>query len=181
MIECFRPVIDSEVGEAYAVYLEVFEWLNAIGVRQWLRALPKEAFVERQRRGELFVHFVDGRLSSAVTLAFECSPYWPTQVGEERLWWIKSIAVARRYRGAGVGKRVMQECESVISNVGAAAAFLDCVDVGFLPGYYSRLGYEELGRKDITYPSGNTFPMVLMRKQLPNQSSQPTHPVGPRS
>jgi len=30
--------------------------------------------------------------------------------------------------------------------------------------YRIQLGYETLGRKDITYSSGNTFMMVLMRK-----------------
>jgi ribosomal protein S18 acetylase RimI-like enzyme len=170
----FRRVVGSEIDDAYATYLEVFEWLHAKGVRQWLRALSREAFVELQRRGELFAYYLDDRLAAVVMLAFENSSYWSEEIGVDRRWWIKSLAVARRCRGAGVGKRVMQESEALIRRAGAAEAFLDCVDAGFLPGYYTRLGYEELGRKDITYPSGNTFPMVLMRKNLPNQAPEPT-------
>jgi ribosomal protein S18 acetylase RimI-like enzyme len=174
MSASFRRVVGSEIDDAYAAYLEVFEWLCAKGVRQWLRALSREAFVELQRRGELFAYCLEDRLVAVVTLAFENSLYWSGEIGVDRHWWIKSLAVARRCRGAGVGKRVMQESETLIRGAGAAEVFLDCVDAGFLPGYYMRLGYEELGRKGITYPSGNTFTMVLMRKNLPNQAPEPT-------
>jgi len=166
MTECFRHVTASEVSEAHAVYLEVFEWLNAKGVRQWLRALPHEVFVARQCRGELFAQYIDGRLAAVVTLAREDSSYWEAEIGKNQSWWINSLAVGRECRSARVGERMMQQSEAFISNAGAATAFLDCVDTGFLPGYYTRLDYDELGRKEITYPSGNTFPMVLMRKKL---------------
>lgn len=167
MTECFRPVAASEISEAHAVYLEVFKWLNAKGIRQWVRALPHQVFIDRQRRGELFAQHIDGRLAAVVTLVREGISYWEAEIGKDQRWWIKSLAVAREHRSAGVGGRVMQESETFVSNTGAVTVFLDCVDMGFLPGYYLRLGYEELGRKEITYPSGNTFPMVLMRKELP--------------
>jgi len=70
---CFRPVAPEEIDAAYQVYLEVFEWLNAKGVRQWLRALPRQIFVDRQQRGELLAHFSGGRPVAVVTLAFEAN------------------------------------------------------------------------------------------------------------
>lgn len=159
----FRRVDSAGVNDAYSAYLGVFEWLKAKGVRQWLRAIPLEVFMERQRKGELFACFVDDRLAAVVTLAFEQNPYWVEETGNVPQWWIKSLAVVRTERGTGVGARVMRESEAVARQAGAAALFLDCVDTGFLPGYYTRLGYEALARKDITYPSGNTFPVVLMK------------------
>ncbi len=148
----------------FAAIVGVFAWLNARGIRQWLRALPRDVFVERQAGGELFAHAVDRRIAAVVTLAHENNPDWSEQLGSERRWWIKSLAVARTWRGAGIGRRVMQACETRIDSCRATQAFLDCVDTGFLPGYYAQLGYEVLGRKPITYPSGNTFAMVLVRK-----------------
>ena len=162
----FRPVAHEEFDGALKVYLEVFEWLNAKGIRQWLHPLSRQTFAERQHRGELLAHFAGDLPVSIVTLAFEVNSDWPEKIAEGRRWWIKSLAVSRRYSGAGIGVRVMENCEALIQNAGADEAFLDCVDAGFLPGYYASLGYEELGRKDITYPSGNKFPMVLMRKKL---------------
>ena len=163
----FRAIADSEVESAYAVYLGVFEWLGAKGVRQWLCALPLDTFQERERKKELFGCFMDKRVAAVVTVALEPSPYWPELGGESR-WWIKTLAVDRGARGAGVGTVTMRECESLAWNAGAAEIFLDCVDVGFLPAYYAGIGYTVLSRKDITYPSGNTFHVALMKKKTPN-------------
>jgi ribosomal protein S18 acetylase RimI-like enzyme len=162
----FRQIDGAEVADAYALYVEVFEWLKAKRVRQWLCPVPRDAFADRQRAGELFGLLADGRLAAVVTLAFESNSSWATQIGCERHGWIMTLAVARQYRGAGIGRHVMARSEAHLKNVGAADAYLDCVDAGFLPTYYARLGYEVLGRKEITYPSCNTFPMVLMRKGL---------------
>ncbi len=136
------------------------------GVRQWLRPVELESFFERQSRGELLGCFAGFELAAVVTLGFEASPYWTEEIGGEPRWWIKSLAVSPRFRGAGIGAFSMAECERAVGNAGAEAVFLDCVDAGFLPGYYAKAGYGEISRKEITYPSGNSFPMVLMRKNL---------------
>jgi hypothetical protein len=164
-----HPLGAGEVDGAHALYLEVFEWLRAKGVRQWLRAISREEFAARQGRGELFGHDASGRLAAIVTLAGEADSYWPEKTGGVRCWWIKTLAVSRQHRGGKLGARVMQQAEAVLHQAGASEAWLDCVATGILPDYYARLGYAELGRKDITYPSGNTFPMVLMRKAVLQQ------------
>jgi predicted N-acetyltransferase YhbS len=162
----FRKISIEEVSEAHSAYICVYEWLNAKGVRQWLRPLSQEIFAERQRDGQLFAFFADDCVAAVVTIAFEANTYWLETIGDEGRWWVKSLAVVRAWRGAEFGKRVMRDCEAVVRNTSATEVFLDCVDTGFLPPYYADLGYETLAHKDITYPSGNTFPMVLMRKEF---------------
>ena len=168
----FQQVEDAELESAHTVYLEVFEWLKVKGVRQWLRPISREVFFERHCKGELFALYADDRLAAVVTLAFEVNSYWPEKVSEAPNWWIKSLGVARCFHNAGIGRRMMGECEAHLLKTGAVEVFLDCVDGDFLPGYYTQLGHEELGRKDITYPTGNTFPMVLMRKGLTSRSDE---------
>jgi ribosomal protein S18 acetylase RimI-like enzyme len=162
----FRAVTAVETSEAYALYREVFDWLQAKGVRQWLRALPPEEFRERQARGELFAFFLGGEMRAMVTLAFEQDLDWKKYLTPEKRWWIKSLAVARAHGGRAMGEHLLQRGEAQLAAAGATEAYLECVDTGFLPGYYARLGYEVLQRADITYPSGNTFPVCLMRKAL---------------
>jgi hypothetical protein len=169
----FRAIARSEVEVAYAVYLEVFEWLSAKGIRQWLHALPFDVFLERERQRELFGCFIEKRVAAVVSLTLEPSPYWP-ELGTENRWWIKTLAVDRRLRGTGAGTVTVQGCENLVWNASAGEIFLDCVDVGFLPSYYAEIGYTVLGRKDITYPSGNTFHVALMKKEAPNISSPAT-------
>jgi predicted N-acetyltransferase YhbS len=162
----FRRISIDEISAAHSAYVGVYEWLNAKGVRQWLRALSEETFAERQRDGQLFALHVDDRVAAVVTLAFEVNSYWIETIGDQSRWWIKSLAVVRAWRGEGVGKHVMMECEAVVRDARANQVFIDCVDGGFLPPYYAGLGYRAIAQKEITYPSGNTFPMVLMRKEL---------------
>ena len=162
----FHKISIEEVSVAHSAYIGVYDWLNAKGVRQWLRALSQETFFDRQRDGQLFALYIDNRVVAIVTLAFESNNYWLEVTGDESRWWIKSLAVVRAWRGEGVGKRVMLECETIVRDAGVSEVFMDCVDTGFLPHYYSSLGYEALAQKEITYPSGNAFLMVLLRKEL---------------
>lgn len=161
-----RPVTVAEIGQAYYVYLEVVEWLKAKGVRQWLRALPEDTFQERQARGELFATHQENRITAIVTVAFERDPDWPEVVGSGRNWWIKTLAVSRAFAGQDLGAQVMKASDIHLTQSGAHEVYLECVDYCFLPDYYARLGYGVLKRKTITYPSGNTFPVALMRKSL---------------
>lgn len=174
MSTSFRPVGNDEIAAAHTAYMGVYHWLNAKGVRQWLRALTPETFARRERDGQLFALWIDNKIAAIVTLAFEISIYWPETIGSDPRWWIKSLAVIRAWRGEGIGQRVMNECESLVRNAGATEVFLDCVSTGFLPPYYAALGYQALAQKEITYPSGFAFPMVLMKKQLPALSSGQT-------
>ena len=162
----FGPVDAAHVAAAHAAYMSVFDWLNAKGVRQWLRALTPETFAQRQRDGQLFALRIDNKIAAVVTLAFETSPYWPEITGNDPHWWIKSLVVVRTWRGEGIGPQVMSECEAIVRNSSGSEVYLDCASDGFLPPYYTALGYQSLAERDITYPSGFTFPMVLMRKQF---------------
>ncbi len=165
MSPCFRQVADAEIAAAYSIYLGVVDWLKARGVRQWLRVLPEDEFLGRQARGELFAGYVEDRMAAIVTVALEEDPDWTECVGTDKNWWIKTLAVSRAFGGRDLGTQMMSASEVHATRAGAKAIHLECV-VGFLPGYYTRCGYEELKRKSITYPSGNTFLVALMRKNL---------------
>jgi ribosomal protein S18 acetylase RimI-like enzyme len=162
----FRPLTKTEVKEAYSLYLKVVSWLGARGIRQWLRPLSREVFVERQEDGELFALFHDARMVAIVSLAFEQDTDWKQHLSPAKRWWIKSLAVSRLHGGRAVGEHAIRHCETHLAAAGATEAWLECVDTGFLPDYYGRLGYEVVKRTEITYPSGNTFPVALMRKRL---------------
>jgi predicted N-acetyltransferase YhbS len=167
MSDAVQPLNAADVAAAHAIYREGFDWLTTKGVRQWLVAVPLESFQARQQRAELFGFRVDHELAAVVTVAREVSAYWLPETGPVPRWWLKTLVVARKHSGAGVGGKVIQACEALVGRQGAKEVHLDCVVTGFFPRYYERAGYHELARKDITYPSGNTFHVALMRKPLP--------------
>ena len=162
----FRAATKTEVDEAFALYLDVVAWLRSRGIRQWLKPLARVEFDERQERGELFALFADNRMAAIVSLACEEDSDWRQHISAEKRWWIKSLAVARSHGGRAVGEEVIRQCEAHLAGAGATEVWLECVDTGFLPEYYTRLGYEVVKHAEITYPSGNRFPVGLMRKRL---------------
>lgn len=167
-----RTLHGHEVDAAYRVYLEAFEWLKRNGIRQWLVPIPRGVYAQAQERGENLGLFVGNELAVALSLRQEASPYWREELGEERRWWLSTLATAERFRGKNLGRRAVEEAWVLAQVNGASALYLDCVDArGFLPAFYRRLGYSELARKTITYPSGNSFPMVLMRKTAPGAAT----------
>ena len=64
-----RRLKQEEFDQAYAIYLDAFEWLKAKGVRQWLVPISKIAYQERHLRGENFGYFISGELCAIVSLA----------------------------------------------------------------------------------------------------------------
>jgi GNAT superfamily N-acetyltransferase len=151
----FRKVSIKEIGAAHPAHPGVYEWLNAKGVRQWLHALSQATFAERRREGQLFAICLADGVAAAVTLAFGASAYWLETSDAKSRWWIKPLAAVRAWRGAGVGKRVMPECESAARSAKATEVYLDCVATGFLPPDHKDPGCEALADKEITHPSGH--------------------------
>ena len=58
----------------------------------------------------------------------------------------------------------------LVLELGGDSVWLHCVNdanhAEVIPSYYARLGFDEVLRVEVTYPSGNAFPMVVMRKAL---------------
>jgi len=162
-----RRLQKEEFDQAYAIYLDAFEWLKAKGARQWLVPISRIAYQERHLRGENFGYFISGELCAIVSLANILTKHWIAQLGEFPQWWISMLAVSSSHRGMGIGREMVRAVEDYIGTLDGKEVFLDCVDEkGFLPLYYGSLGYSIVARQEITYPSGNTFPMVLMRKEI---------------
>jgi hypothetical protein len=144
----------DEVEAAYAIYLEACTWLKEKGVKQWLSPKPKTVFVARQRQGENYGLFLGTDLVAIATLSFETHECWKEELG---------AAMRRRRR---LGEETVAAAESFLHSKEASELFLDCGADGILPAYYGKLGYDALANKAITYPSGNTYPIVLMRKVI---------------
>lgn len=164
---CLRRLKEEEFDQFYEIYLDAFEWLKAKGVRQWLVPISKGIYQEQQLRGENFGYFISWNICGIVSIAKKVTKYWAVHLGEVPRWWISTLAVASSYHGMGIGREMVKAAEDYIQTLNGEEIFLDCVDEKeFLPIYYGSLGYSVVARQEITYPSGNTFPMVLMRKEI---------------
>lgn len=163
----FRQLSADEFDSGYEIYLTAFDWLKAKGIRQWLVPLARPIYETRHQRGENYGLFVDGHL--AVTLSLSCGTprEWADVVSKPRTWWLQTLATAQNFRGRKLGELTVRIAEAHLVEQQVKDLYLDCVDAaGFLPAFYARLGFVKLEQRNITYPSGNMFPMVLMKKVL---------------
>ena len=77
---------------------------------------------------------------------------------------MSTLATAPSFGGKKLGEKAVTEALALLDAKGVEEVYLDCVDEGdFLPSFYQKLGFSVLARKNITYPSGHAFPMVLMK------------------
>jgi len=163
----FRPLAGSEAELAYTVYLEACRWLNDRGIREWLVPLPRDVYDGRQERGENFGLFLGGELAVVCALVQGTPAEWADCISEPETSWLNNLATAQSFRGRGLGGLAARMACEHLARSGARSVWLDCVDVaGFLPAFYERLGFVKTCEREITYPSGNTYPMVLMRRDL---------------
>ena len=163
----FRRLLSSESDLGYSIYLEAFRWLNAKGIRQWLAPLPRSVYDRRQALGENYGLFMEGNLAVILSLVSGTPQEWADLVVEAHTWWLQNLATAKAFRGKRLGELAVSMAGEHLLRDCVREVYLDCVDVGgFLPGFYQKLGFVKVCGRNITYPSGNTYPMVLMRRDL---------------
>lgn len=162
-----RQLAAGEADRGYAVYLEAFRWLNDHGIRQWLVPVRRDIHDRRQAQGENLGLFVGGELAVFLSLVEGTPAEWADHVAEKGTWWLHNVATAQSFRGKKLGALAVRLVGEQLARAGVREVYLDCVDVGgFLPAFYTRLGFAKVCEQSITYTSGNTFPMVLMRKAV---------------
>ena len=165
------PLAGQDVSSAHAIYNRTFDWLAAKGVRQWLLRLDEATFGKRQTASEAFAIHTDGELAGCVFVPFETIAYYGDELKAVRRWWMHTLVVDRAFAGLGLGEQAVAVVCDLVRERGGDSVWLHCVNdanhAEVIPGYYARLGFDEVLRTDVIYPSGNSFPMVVMRKSLP--------------
>ncbi|SRR6266568_8424743 len=163
----FRRLQASESDLGYSIYLGAFRWLNAKGIRQWLAPLPRSVYDGRQGLGENYGLFMDGHLAVVLSLVCGAPHEWADIVAEDHTWWLQNLATAEGFRGKRLGEVAVRLAVQHLLRECVREVYLDCVDVrGFLPGFYQNLGFAKVCERNITYPSENSYPMVLMQRNL---------------
>ena len=166
----FSPLTVSDVSAAHAVYTRTFDWLTVKGVRQWLLRLDETTFIKRQAAGDAFAIHVDGVLAGCVFVPFETLGYYGAELKTVPRWWMHTLVIDRAFAGRGIGEQAVAAACDLVRARGGDSVWLHCVNdarhAEVIPSYYARLGFDEESRTKVTYPSGNAFPMVVMRKAL---------------
>jgi hypothetical protein len=163
-----RALGSHEAAAACEVYMRGFSWLRDRQIRQWLIPTPRQSFDHYAVSGELFGLFADEFPIVVGRVAHEHNPHWSEELREEKFWWLSLFSTDRSHTEAGSGRTFLCELFAYLETRTATALHLDCVNIKeALPSFYHACGFARLAEKDVTYQSGNTFPMMLMRAPVP--------------
>jgi hypothetical protein len=163
----FGRLHDDEFDAGYVIIVEVTEWLLSKGIQQWLAPLPEAIYRKRQDAGENYALRINGELAAVVSLMDNRPHYWSEYLPETPFTWLGTLAMSRRFAGINLGEVMMNRAIGHIRQGlephETTFIYIDCLyGSGFLPDYYSRLGFETIVRKVLKYP-GQDYDSVLMR------------------
>lgn len=164
MIE-FRKIDDSELEVAYRLHCRVVEQMLAKGIRQWLRPIDKYKLEERQKKGENFGLFIDGRLLVFLSLVHRTEYFeWESRMQGNESIWLNTVSVEPNSSNKGLGKSAILKAIEYLESKDVKELYLDCViNDGFLVNYYQTIGFTLLSEATVTYRTG-TFRLALMKK-----------------
>lgn len=93
---------------------------------------------------------------------------------------ISGLAVLSRWRGTGIGARLLATAEAEALRDGYPWVLLRTTyEIGLVP-WYRRLGYEERHVRQLAYPGAPTCLDVVMTRRIAVAAQQPEPTVGPK-
>jgi GNAT superfamily N-acetyltransferase len=165
----FELLKTENVDEAYSIICSRVQCLLSKNIRQYLEPYPpKELFIERQKNGYNFGLYDGAELTAIVSAIPNYLPDgWIEYTPRNDFAWIAGLFSSEKHRGKNLGYVTMKEVENYLLSRKIYFLLLDCyVDDGeFLVSYYRHIGYKEVVRKQICYPT-HAFTAALMKKTL---------------
>ena len=138
-----RKLILADVEEAYPIILEVTAWLNARGIKQWEKPIPKPVYTTWLSQGLCYGYVVDNQIVAVFTIRKSDLSEWEVATAEP-VHWLSTMAVRRSFSHQGIGALILSWVLHHIDK----PIFLDCVDhQGVLPQFYRLNGFREVKRK----------------------------------
>src|SRR5579862_9713856 len=120
----FRRLNEDDFESAYAILVEVTEWLLNKGVRQWMQPIPEEMYAQRQTDGENYGLFIDDKLASVVSLIDLRPDYWADYLPDDHSYkWMATLASSRKFKGQKLGELILSEAEQFLIVEGVPALY----------------------------------------------------------
>ena len=133
----FRKLRLNELDSGYAVHLEAYEWLKSRGSKQWVQPFPNQKYRAWHQQRLNYGFFSNQKLTTVLSL-------------------VRKKGFGRLAIQAAVRRMVLEQRRPL---------FLHCYKgSGFLPEYYSRLGFKTLSETEL-----DNGPWTLMKHPVQSE------------
>ncbi len=154
----------SDVAELLRLRTEAEDWLASRAIDQWRRGQVTVRDFQRQvEAGEWHVERVSPGLRGALRLLWSDPEVW--QHEDSYAGYVHGLVIDRAHAGRGAGAALLAWAEQETRIAGARSLRLDCAESNSeLRAYYGRLGFREVGRRDV--PDRPWLAATLLEKQV---------------
>jgi GNAT superfamily N-acetyltransferase len=146
----FRRLLSNELDTGYAVHLEAYEWLKSKGSKQWPKPFPYEKYRLWHERRLNYGFFSNDTLATVFSIVEETDDRWADYLQGRCVVWVRAVAGSGRFRNKGFGRLAIRAAIRQFVHEKSIPLYLHCYKgSGFLPEYYSRLGFNILSETEL--------------------------------
>lgn len=154
-----RKAVPDDAPRMLELWKRLGEWLRERGIDMWRpeRFSLDEIQAFFKDGADLYLAEMDGSLAGTYVIMWSDPSIWG-ESDSTAAGYIHRLAVDRRYRGRGIGSRLLRDAEDRIRQNGKTVARLDCMaDNERLNRYYRDHGYQFVRRVDAGSWSANLY------------------------
>lgn len=149
-----RGAVASDAADLAAVYRNAYRENRELGFPAKAEHATERDVAEWISEHRVYVATVDGDVVGSVRLE---------ETGADRVK-LSRLAVHDRWKGEGIGSRLVEFAEDAMCECGYAFIWLTTPgEHPYLPDFYRRLGYEETGVYPLEYRS---YDEIIVEKRL---------------
>lgn len=162
-----RPASPDELRRYVELRDAAARHLLAAGIDQWR---PGQLDADRIRTwvgdGDVFAAHLDGEMIGGLLVMWSDPLFWGDRDDGATAGYTHGLLVDRRYKGRGIGRRLLAFAEDHIRARGRRVARLDTVSSNVaLRAYYRDAGYREVGER-VVHDEAPVDTVTLFEKPL---------------
>lgn len=170
-----RPARIDDVDALLQLRDDLARWQASLGVKGWQPGeLRRQTIAAQVRSGEWHVLREDA-ITAALRLLFDDHVMWGERAPDSV--YVHGLMVARSHAGRGLGAAMLDWAAERARAAGRERIRLDCIeDNPGLVGYYERLGYVRVGRRQFAPP---VHSVALFEKRISTGCRRPARAEPP--
>lgn len=156
------------------LYIEAAQWIRSTkGFTQWREDSFTSEYMEHfMRQNEVFVAVLDGELVGCYSIQWEYEEIWGDMF-HDNAGYVHRLVVSRKFKGQGIGERMLSWAEIYIGKQGKGWLRLDCMaDNPILNAYYCSMNMNFCGRYDGRGWSANLYEREIKSTVPPESREQ---------
>jgi ribosomal protein S18 acetylase RimI-like enzyme len=162
-----RPAATAELQRYVELRDDAARHMLAAGIDQWRPGqFDTDGLIAWVGDGDAFAAYLDGQMVGGLLVMWSGSLFWGDRDDGATAGYTHGLLVDRRYKGRGLGSRLLAFAEDHIRAAGRRLARLDTVSRNaVLRAYYRDAGYREVGER-VFHDEAPVDAVTLFEKRL---------------